>query len=399
MTTPCRHRAWPGKGSLLVSLVVMGLVLLLFTCVKPAAADEPPKPDIPDIPAIPADDPDKVEEDKELNAAVALGLEWLAGHQEKDGHWSLEAFHKNHAKCTCRDAGGMKNDTAATALALLPFLGAGHTQIPPKDKSKADHSTIVKNGLTYLVDHQNKEGAFDDNMYAQGLATLALCRAYGMTTDPKLKPAAEKAIAYLVKAQHKGGGWRYKPGQEGDTSVTGWQLLALKEGQIAGLDVPKKTTDGVEKFLDSVMLDSGGYSYVPNETAATSGPTAIGVLSRELLGWTAKNPNLKKGIALIEKSPPGEGKSLYRDYFATMALHHIGGDDWKDWNSKMRDYLLKQQDKGDDAKHAHQKGSWSPAGDQHGKTGGRIMQTSLSLMTLETNYRHLPLYQRPNDKP
>jgi hypothetical protein len=380
-------------------LVFAGLVLLLLSSVKPAAADEPPNAAPPDIPALPADDPDKVEEDKELNASVALGLEWLAGHQEKDGHWSLEAFHKNHAKCTCRDVGGMKNDTAATALALLPFLGAGHTQKPPKDRSKADHSKVVKDGLTYLVDHQNKEGTFDDGMYAHGLATLALCRAYGMTQDPKLKPAAEKAIAYLVKAQHKGGGWRYKPGQEGDTSVTGLQVLALKEGQMAGLEVPKKTTLGVEKFLDSVMLDSGGFTYLPGETSATNGPTAIGVLSREFLGWTPKNPNLKKGIALIVKTPPGEGKSLYRDYFATMAVQTIGGDDWKDWNAKMRDHLLKKQDKGDDAKRAHQKGSWSPAGDEHGKTGGRILQTSLALMTLETNFRHLPLYRRANEKP
>jgi hypothetical protein len=33
-------------------------------------------------------------------------------------------------------------------------------------------------------------------------------------------------------------------------------------------------------------------------------------------------------------------------------------------------------------------------GDEHGSSGGRLMQTSLSLLTLEVYYRHLPLYYR-----
>ena len=45
-------------------------------------------------------------------------------------------------------------------------------------------------------------------------------------------------------------------------------------------------------------------------------------------------------------------------------------------------------------KYPHLKGSWSPAGDAHASTGGRVMSTSLAILTLEVYYRHLPLYRR-----
>jgi hypothetical protein len=82
---------------------------------------------------------------------------------------------------------------------------------------------------------------------------------------------------------------------------------------------------------------------------------------------------------------------MYYSYYATQVFHHMGGDDWDWWNTGpngktgMRELLIAAQDKD---------GSWDPKGDHFGSHGGRIMQTSLSLLTLEVYYRHLPLYQR-----
>jgi hypothetical protein len=75
-------------------------------------------------------------------------------------------------------------------------------------------------------------------------------------------------------------------------------------------------------------------------------------------------------------------------------MHHMGGESWENWNPKMRDLLIDKQDQGNTPKKPHQKGSWAPAGDVHGQVGGRVMITSLSLLTLEVYYRHLPLYRR-----
>ncbi|MBI3828003.1 MAG: hypothetical protein HY291_00705 [Planctomycetes bacterium] len=49
---------------------------------------------------------------------VDRALKWLAAHQEVDGHWD------------CVKYGGKQADVAVTGMALLAFLGAGHTERP-----------------------------------------------------------------------------------------------------------------------------------------------------------------------------------------------------------------------------------------------------------------------------
>ena len=65
----------------------------------------------------------------------------------------------------------------------------------------------------------------------------------------------------------RGGGWRYDPRKPGDTSVTGWQVMALKSGQMADLNVsPARLREGQE-----VPRFRGGVGATrPPATAATS---------------------------------------------------------------------------------------------------------------------------------
>ncbi len=362
-------------------------------------------------------------------AAVANGLAWLAFHQAPDGHWSLHKFNEygrdksgqpvGKGGCGCTGMTSRHNDPAATGMALLPFLGAGHTQRPLPGSKQTDYSKTVLAGLSYLMKIQTREGylggdAEVNNMYGHAIATIALCEAFGMTNDPSLKSSAQRAITFIVNGQSTedpskgGGGWRYVPKQAGDTSVTGWQVMALKSGQMAGLSVPAKTFTGVDEFLDKekVEFDSEttkkkviGYSYTPG-----SGPsrtmTAVALLCREYLGVNPKNPDLLRGVEYLKEEPPAATDNLYYLYYATQVFHHIGGTTWQFWNlgpdgkSGIRDVLVKKQDKGTDAKHVHQNGSWAPLTTGHVNDGGRIMWTSLSLLTLEVYYRHLPLYGR-----
>jgi hypothetical protein len=342
---------------------------------------------------------------KETEAAVGRGLAWLAMHQDmSSGRWSLDNFHKfGHEKgnsiktftCTCTN-GGQKNDIAGTALAILPFLGAGitHKKSAVKDP-RFDYTKNVQLGLKFLMSKQGADGYFGGTMYAHGLATIALCEAYALTSDPELKVHAQRAIDLIVRIQHPGGGWRYDPKQvSGDTSVVGWQVMALKSAQMAGLSVPAATLKGAEKFLDSVQTSNGATYKYTSEMDATPTMTAAGLLCREYLGWTPKNPGLINGVKFLAGNPPDLIKSIYYQYYATQVMHHFGGESWTNWNAKQRDLLLKSQDKGNDPKLEHQAGSWSPAGDPWGPQGGRLMQTSLSLLTLEVYYRYMPLYRR-----
>jgi hypothetical protein len=329
----------------------------------------------------------------ESGAAVARGLDWLARHQALDGRWSLDAFHQ-HGRCNCSGT-GQSNDIAATAFGLLPMLGAGQTHKPVKD-GPAKFAKNVEKGLEFLIRRQNKDGYFGGGMYAHGLATIAVCEAYGLTQDPRLKGPAQRAINFIRAAQSENGGWRYEPRQGGDTSVVGWQVMALKSGQMAGLEVDdarNPTFSKATKWLNSVQSpDGGGYGYV--EASPTPTMTAVGLLCRQYLGWGPRNPGLINGVNRLKTVPPGATPNLYYYYYATQVMHHMGGEPWEFWNPKMRDLLVRTQDKGTTPKREHQKGSWSPQGDAHAGAGGRIMQTSLSLLTLEVYYRHLPLYRR-----
>jgi hypothetical protein len=309
-------------------------------------------------------------------AAVARGLQWLAKNQRPDGSWRLDDPN-------FRDK-GVANDTGGTALALLPFLAAGHTHKVAKDNP---HAKTVDKGLSFLLRKQNKKtGDLGGGMYAHGLATMALSEAYAFSKDFKIRQQTQQALNYLVNAQHEGGGWRYAPKQQGDTSVTAWQVQALMTGLQAGLEVPPASLRRTGKFLDTVVGQDEGYGYT--DPRSTPSMTAAGLLCRLLTQeWRPDQPRLLKGLEIAEKTGPN-AKNIYFSYYATLAMYHRGGDAWTKWNEKMRDHLVNSQEK--DPEFVHQ-GSWFAKGNAFGSAGGQLMQTSLSLLTLEVYYRYTPL--------
>jgi hypothetical protein len=314
-------------------------------------------------------------------AAVNRGLRWLARQQSGDGRWMLDGMFKDK---------GSANDTAGTGLGLLPFLGAGKTHKASRDN---EYDKTVRKGLSFLIGRQDpKRGELGGGMYGHGIATIALCEAYGLTQAPNLRRPAQMAVNYIVHAQHEQGGWRYSAGQAGDVSVTGWQIMALKSAQMAGLDVPSLTLKKAERFLDSQAATNEGYGYTDRNATPTM--SAVGLLSRQFMQvWGPRNPRLIRGIdANVKPTPPGAKKDAYYYYYATQVMFHFGGDAWKNWNGKMRDLLVKTQE---DDKASANFGSWSSDGDVWGRAGGgRLMVTSLNLLTLEVYYRYLPLYFR-----
>ncbi len=325
-------------------------------------------------------------------AAVAAGQKWLVLHQAEDGHWSLDGFD-NHQGGHCNCTGfGQHNDTAGTALGLLPLLGAGETHRNPRSTYKSN----VEKALRFLIKKQARNGYFGGGAYGHALATIAICEAYGMTSDGSLRAPAQRAISYIRNAQSDNGGWRYEPRVGGDTSVTGWMVMALKSAQMGGLEVDDArapTFNRAGTFLGSVMTgDGGGYGYQAPDPTPTM--TAVGVLCRLYLGIGPRNSGVVAAVNRLKRSPPSKRlENIYYYYYATQVMHHVGGEAWETWNPLMRDLLIRTQDKGTVAGSTHLKGSWSPSGDVYGGAGGRLMTTSLSVLTLEVYYRHLPLFR------
>src|SRR5262249_48500318 len=120
----------------------------------------------------------------------------------------------------------------------------------------------------------------------------------------------------------------------GDMSVTGWQLMALKSGQMSGLRVDRKVLRAVEGYLDAseAGTKSGKYGYLPNRNAGyTPAMTAVGALCRQYLGVNPLNKNLQNSVEYIKDYPPGSA-GLYYEYYATQVMHHMGGPAWDYWN-------------------------------------------------------------------
>jgi hypothetical protein len=131
---------------------------------------------------------------QETESAVERGLAFLARHQSPDGSWSLHDWNAGHEYPDAAP-GTIQSNAGATGLVLLTFLGAGYTH----DQGK--YREHIARGLDWLIAHQKPDGDLfipqsarsTQNvwLYSHGGAAAALCEAYGMTRDERLRePAA-----------------------------------------------------------------------------------------------------------------------------------------------------------------------------------------------------------------
>ena len=117
---------------------------------------------------------------------------------------------------------------------------------------------------------------------------IALCELYGMTQDSMYREQATRAIKYAIKIQDKKGGWRYIPGEDSDTSVTGWFVMALQSAKMARLDVPglENCLKNVSSYLDLAQSPTSNgtqYDYTPEGFSTLAVRSALeesGVRSR-----------------------------------------------------------------------------------------------------------------------
>lgn len=341
----------------------------------------------------------------ETEAAIELGLQYLASHQNDDGSWSLQETDPGAA---------LRSNTAATGLSLLAFQGAGYTH------REHQYASTVARALAYLQRNQRPDGDLfvredptsNQNvaLYSHGIAALALCEAYGMTEDPQLQESAQRALDFIAASQHPlRGGWRYQPGISSDTSVTGWMMMALKSGQLAGLEVDPETYEGIDRWL-RLSQDSPSRPYLfrynpyaPDTPSQRHGRevtptmTAVGLLMRMYSGWDRNSRFLQQGAGYLLENPPQIGtlsdpeRDTYYWYYATQVMFHMGGDYWQKWNGQLHPLLIRSQ-----ITEGAQAGSWDPIApvpDRWAPHAGRLYVTAMNLLNLEVYYRHLPIYE------
>jgi hypothetical protein len=173
----------------------------------------------------------------------------------------------------------------------------------------------------------------------------------------------------------------------------GWQVMALKSAQMAGLSVNPKCFEGAKQWLKAASAGNGGqFCYTPG-SGPTPAMTSVGLLCSQYLGVKRDDPIIAEGTGILMANLPDSNgmRDLYYWYYATQVMHNVPGPDWDAWNRKMRRTLIESQ-----CKQGCATGSWDPdkpTADRWGSQGGRLMVTSLAALSLEVYYRYLPLYK------
>ena len=324
---------------------------------------------------------------EETEKAVVLALKWLAAHQDDDGHWDAQRFDSR-----CGGCGGttrIQADVALTGLALLCFLAVDHTHV-----QQGQYQANVQKGLRWLRNGQASNGDLrnGETMYSHAIATIALSEAYGMTADAALAQPVQSAVDFIYGARNDSeGGWRYDPGQVGDTSVLGWVAMALKSAEAAGADVPEGAFEVARRWLERVSRGTsrGLYGYQPGRKHTRS-MTAEGMFVQQLLGHTSDELRMQTSARYVTQQPPDwdDDANTYLWYYATLALFQHQGAEWQVWNEALTEQLLTHQHQSGRAA-----GSWDST-DRWSRLGGRVYQTALCTLMLEVYYRYLPRYMQ-----
>lgn len=345
----------------------------------------------------------------ESEQAVLAGLDWLARHQSVQGGWSCVCLTPNPLGCCdsrfpCTMPGS-PHDAAHTGMALLAFQAGGHYAF-----NNAKYSKNVQRGLKWLVQRQGPDGAFAPSspllnfgfgtyyMYEHGIATFAiaeacaLARANQRNPDPLQLEALRRAVRFIESQQHADGGWRYTPDKQtsGDTSITGWQMLALRTARSAGVAVNPQCLKAMEDFFRKNELADGRTAYY-SQLVESEATTGVGMLAQQLLAEKPRSDRVRQGAEYLAKyaertliTTLRTNPDYYLLYNCTLAMYLAGGEPWQRWNKIVRDAVIGQQ-----IRAGCERGSWAPL-DRWGSEGGRIYSTALAVLTLEVYYRYAP---------
>ncbi len=351
--------------------------------------------------------------------AVDAALRWLKRSQRQDGAWDP---YGDNTRCPLSEMGREQQvvigdpstlNCAMTGMALLCYLGAGYDQDTP-----SRYRAVVRAGLSWLLAQQGPDGYLGKNNYSNGIATMALCEALSSAADQELRAAAQRAVKAILAHQNRvagpdGGevgygqrsGWDYVgPSSRDDSSVTGWNLMALRSARAVGLDVGNGL-EGVRDWLDTTWRATNLAIGVPGTRSGESrfpyihvlgtemtvlGPAngtmcdlaGVGAVAAAFMPHDGSERQLKTLANYIERvqTPRRADFNRYYVYYDSLAMFQLGQQWWSRWNRPMRDQLIASQrrDRG------CVEGSWDAG------NGGfcRTFSTALCCLSLEVYYRY-----------
>ena len=335
--------------------------------------------------------------------ASNLGLRWLAKNQGKEGNWDSK-------------------DLGLVSVGALAFLSAGHT--PETGRYREN----VRKALDYVLLNAKPSGLLNitgnrRDMYNHGLSTFVLTQAYGMTNDKRVGLALKKALKVIVDAQCRDGGWDYiakRQDRGHDLSLAVMQAKAMRGAMDIGIHIPNQSVTMAIKSVQGYYRSSGAN---PDNEAERhgwrheqarfpgrftynggSGTTAMAAAGAVCLQEYGKYDDFRifrsvqgvlYDIGNRMKVQPGHVPfDAYTMYYVSQALYQIGGKQWRDGYPRIRDALVKSQNRqsGTGPRDDLTYGSW--AGGRVGGKPGLLWGTSVAVFSLNIPNRYLPILQQ-----
>lgn len=326
--------------------------------------------------------------DVPIGEAAEKGLKWLVSVQGKDGGWGQDGGNEGDDRKDVRlESAG--NDLANTSLVCLALLRSGNS-----GKEGPYHEALLR-GVEYVLGHveeskpeglavttrqgtqiQRKLGPYIDTF----LSTMMLSEIDGRMADERsekrVRAALEKCISKIEKNQQKDGSWNIGGGW---APVIGTSMASrsLYNAQQKGAVVHEDSLRRVEEWTKgNFNKENGGF-----KADAAAGvelyqaAQALEQVSRTKEGRDGNAPlvasaNAKLASAEFMNGFGSMGGEEFVSYLnVSDSLLRTGGKGWSDWNTKIKERLVKLQ---------NQDGTWAG----HHCITGRVACTSASVMTL-----------------
>jgi hypothetical protein len=360
------------RTSSLISLLAGGV---MFVCVPALRADE--------VPA-------------EYQATLNRGLEYLAKHQQRDGHW---------------EAAGGQYPTAMTAVSGMALLMEGSTIREGRFKEnirRACDYLMSKARINGMIGDPGVPGESERYMYGHGYAVLFLSCIYGEEEEGerrrRLAEMLTNACQFSRDAQTARGGWGYTSARDGmgfdEGSVTITQVQGLRAARNAGIPVPSEAIRMAQQYLKDSTNSEGGviYSLAQGGSDARPALTAAAIACGFSSG-DYKSELIRKWFKFCQRhlSLIGDarmGHDEYTNYYYAQAVYFIGDQGWHEmfpndsadkavtWTKYRKatfDTLVRTQ---------QENGSWG------GNYASEIFATAVYVSILQLDKGVLPIYQR-----
>lgn len=346
--------------------------------------------------------------------SVQRGLKWLASTQGRNGGWGQDGGETSFVRQGERlETAG--NDVANTAVAVLAFIHAGHTP------DRGQYAPQVRRGLEFILTSieqspaeglaitsvrdtqiQRKLGPFIDTFLSSSL----LSELEGSLRDPALanrtRAALRKCVAKIEKNQQSDGSWNSSGGWAPviGTSLASRSLHKAKDRGIA-------VDDKVMARVDTYTRQNVAYASAPapvttrgigvtTTTAARVGaapPVALYQAAQALEQMTRSESSRKANDKEIREMKSQLNDASYVRGFGSMggeeffsylniseSLRRTGGQEWHNWNEKMKAQLVGLQ---------NNDGTWAG----HHCITGRVSVTGAALLTMLVDQQSGPARQ------